>query len=318
MEKPDGYQDMNVAYNDRKFEWIDNWARVPDTPSARENGRTHGVAVTRDNTVVVFLQGDPAVVFFAPDGTQTKAWGDRFPGAHGLTLVEEDGHEFLWLTDERTGEVVKTTLDGETVLQLEKPPHPMYDTGSYSPTWVAVNEERFGGDGDIWLADGYGSSLVHRYDRDGTYRSTLTGEEGAGRFDCPHGLYVRHTGNTHELFIADRGNSRFQVYDATGGYLSSFGGGVLELPCMCFEYEGQLFVPELNARLTVLEPSGLLIGYVGSNEVVCQQPDWPNVPDDDIKPGKFNSPHSAAVDGEGNLYVVEWIVGGRITRLDPL
>jgi sugar lactone lactonase YvrE len=31
--------------------------------------------------------------------------------------------------------------------------------------------------------------------------------------------------------------------------------------------------------------------------------------------GPFNSPHGLAVDGEGNLYIAEWMVGGRITKL---
>lgn len=33
---------------------------------------------------------------------------------------------------------------------------------------------------------------------------------------------------------------------------------------------------------------------------------------------KFNSPHGAAADASGNLYVVEWITGGRITKLEKL
>jgi hypothetical protein len=309
---------MKVSYNGREFNWIEDWARVPDTPTSRDNGRTHGVAVAQDGTVIVFLQATPAVVFFAPDGNLKNSWGDRFLGAHGLTLVEDDGREFLWLTDERSGEVVKTTLQGETVLLLEQPSHPEYRAGGYAPTWVAVNEERFGGDGSIWVADGYGSSLVHQYDREGGYRFTLTGEEGAGHFDCPHGLYFRHAGDRHELFVADRGNSRIQVYDENGRFLRSFGEGVLELPCTCFEYDGELVIPELNARLTVLTPSGGLVGYLGANESVCQNPEWPNVPAEDVNPGKFNSPHSATVDGEGNFYVVEWMIGGRITKLERL
>ena len=306
---------MQVSYNGHEFEWIENWARVPDTPSWRENGRTHGVAAMRDGSVVVFAQADPAVVFFAPDGTLTQSWGSRFSGAHGLTLVEEDGEELLWLTDEGSEEVVKTTLGGDTVLQIERPPHAVYNDGRYSPTWVAVNEERFGGDGSIWVADGYGSSLVHRYDRNGNYRSTLTGEEGAGRFDCPHGLYVRHTEGRHQLIVADRGNSRMQVFDNDGLFQMSFGEDALELPCTCFEHLGEFIIPELNARVAVLSASGALVGYIGANESVCQNEEWPNVGAEDVKPGKFNSPHSAAVDGEGNLYIVEWMIGGRITKL---
>ena len=30
------------------YEWIEGWAKIPDTASGRENGRTHGVVVTKD------------------------------------------------------------------------------------------------------------------------------------------------------------------------------------------------------------------------------------------------------------------------------
>jgi hypothetical protein len=30
----------------------------------------------------------------------------------------------------------------------------------------------------------------------------------------------------------------------------------------------------------------------------------------------FNSPHAACFDREGSIYVVEWITGGRITKIE--
>lgn len=310
-----GNMPIRIECDGYQFEWVEDWVRVPTTLSASQNGRTHGVAVTRDGTVVIFHQANPAVVLYGSDGTMRAVWGDSFPGAHGLTLVEERDEERLWLTDESTGTVVKTTLTGRVLAEIERPPHAEYERERYSPTWVAVNERRFGGNGDVWVADGYGAGLVHRYDRDGHYLSTLTGEEGAGRFDCPHGLYMRHVDGRHELFVADRGNARFQVYDAEGVFQRIVGEGLLQLPCACLELDDGLIVPELNARLAVLDGEGLLKGYLGANDEVCERDDWPNVSADARRPGAFISPHAAAADRDGNLYIVEWIVGGRITKL---
>ena len=39
------------------------------------------------------------------------------------------------------------------------------------------------------------------------------------------------------------------------------------------------------------------------------------VPTDLLEAGKFNSPHGMAVDGLGNIYVSEWLIGGRYTKL---
>ena len=114
-------------------------------------------------------------------------------------MVKDGDTEYLWIADNGrkrgphteyeypdstskvTGQVVKTTLTGETVMSLETPPLPVYGEVDYMPTWVAVNEERNGGNGDVWVADGYGANYVHRYDKDGGYVLSINGEEGDGR-----------------------------------------------------------------------------------------------------------------------------------------
>ena len=38
-----------------------------------------------------------------------------------MDIVKEDGIEYLWMADNETGAVVKSTLDGEVVMSIEKP-----------------------------------------------------------------------------------------------------------------------------------------------------------------------------------------------------
>jgi hypothetical protein len=306
---------MIIGDGQYRYEWIDRWAVIPDTPSGRANGRTHGVAVSESGAVLVFHQASPAVLVFDRDGKILDEWGDGFAGAHGMTLVKEDGVEYLWLTDEHSAEVVKTTLDGSTVQTLPKPPHAVYRQGRYSPTWVAVNEARWGGDGSIWVADGYGMSLVHRFSQTGDYLGCIDGTEGAGKFDCPHGLAFDMRSGEPELLVADRGNKRFQVYGPEGSYRKTVGEAVLSCPCVACVVGDALVVPELSAKLTILDRHNNPVAFLGDNEAVCSLEGWPNHRTELIQPGRFNSPHSAAADAEGNMYVVEWIVGGRITKL---
>lgn len=120
----------------------------------RAGARTHDVAVSGSGAILVFHEAAPAALVFDADGDLRSAWGDDFPGAHGMTLIEEGASECLWLTDYRTGEVVKTTLDGRQLMALPKPELAAYREGKYAPTWVAVYEERHGGSGDIWVTDG--------------------------------------------------------------------------------------------------------------------------------------------------------------------
>ncbi len=99
----------------------------------------------------------------------------------GCCSSSEEGIEYLWVADNgwrRTrqtdgsyplikpsepsrGAVIKYDLDGTEVFRLRVPPVDIYKSSHYAPTQVAVDEHRFGGKGDIWVADGYGAELVH-------------------------------------------------------------------------------------------------------------------------------------------------------------
>lgn len=304
--------------------WINNWATIPDSPSARENGRTHGVCVRNDGCVVVFHQAENALLTYDPDGNLMSAiGGGRWLGAHGLTRVEEGGQEFLWLVDEKSAEVAKVTLDGEIVQQIEKPDHPIYEEKKYIPTWAAQNPNN----GDIWVANGYGSYLVHRYNRDGDYLATLTGSEEEGAFREPHGLqfHCDSTGKP-ELFVTDRAKHLIQVFDEEGNYLRA--SRACHSPS-CFDFFGDdIVVPELFTGVKILDRETLeLRQEFGASDQVGPNPDggwwppvspegWPNLAGTmHLRPDVFNSPHGACFDADGNVFVVEWIVGGRITKI---
>ncbi len=204
-----------------EWEWIDDWGRFPDDPETRRAWPHAGMVVTPEDEVVTFHPSDPALVCFSLEGELRRTVPCGLDEAHGLTLVVEDGVSFLWASDatmkmrphaeykaapdDRGAAVVKVALDGTTVMSLPRPTHAAYEAGgAYCPTNVAVDEPRFDGRGDIWVSDGYGSSLVHRFSADGRQISTLTGEEGAGRFDRPHAVFIDRRGDEAELWIADR------------------------------------------------------------------------------------------------------------------
>ncbi len=299
------------------YKWVDQWARIPDSASGRDNGRTHGVCVTKSGNVIVFHQARNGLVTFAPDGSSISAvGGGRWLGAHGLTKVVENGTEYLWLADQDSKEVAKVTLAGETIQTIKQPQHPVYaQGGGYVPTWAAQNPET----GEIWVADGYGSSLVHRYSRKGEYQSTLDGTEGAGRFACPHGINFTTGSAGVELWITDRSNRRVVIYDGNGKFQRQ--STLTHSPC-CFDFLGGLvMIPELMTGVKVLDTKSLeLVTEIGANPdvSVSKQPEgWPNLAKTPlVKAGFFNSPHGGCFAPNGDIYCVEWIEGGRITKLE--
>ena len=193
---------MRIGRDDHTYEWIDNWTRLPDTELGRRDKTHHGMVVTESQEVVMFHEGGPSVLVLDLDGNLLRSWNSTLTNAHGMDLVKEDGSEYLWMADNKSGQVVKTDLWGGEVMSLRQPDLPVYSEGKYKPTWVAVNQERWGGNGDVWVADGYGESYVHRYDRNGNYVSSNNGDEGGGRFDCPHGIFIDTRKSEPELYIS--------------------------------------------------------------------------------------------------------------------
>src|SRR6185312_7396107 len=306
-----------VGSGEHTYDWFENWATIPESAVGRDNGRTHGVVTTSDGSIVVLHVGKPAVLVYDQRGALIDAWGDRFPGAHGLTLVTENGADFLWLTDYVTGEVVKTTMRGETVLSLPFPDLRGFNDPKYAPTWVAVYEERLGGNGDVWVADGYGAAYLHRYDRTGRYLSSIDGTAGAGRFRHPHGIFVDTRKPEPELYVADRMNRRVQVFDLDGAFKRVLADLPDASPCAFIPDGDYTLVPEApyRSRISVLDPDDRVACILGENDAVCARDGFPN----DralMEAGRFVAPHSVAATPVGDLYVVEWVAGGRITKLE--
>ena len=297
------------------------WVELPQSPA----GWMHsGIAVT-DAGIVVAHPGEPTLLFYDVDGALVRTiplTGLLEP--HGF-LVAEGG---LWIgdvgfkrrargpefeTERARGRVVLVDEGGSIVRELADP------GSDWSPTAIAVVEES----GDIWVADGYGQNLVHRFKDDGSHVQTLTGEEGAGRFNCPHGVVVDRRRADPELYVSDRANARIQVFDLDGHFLRVAGEGIVVTPTDMAVVGEQLAVTDFTqARLTLLDLDDELFEHIGANPGAPARDGWPNARDENgnlmapaVEPGRFNSPHTVAADGDGSLYVTEWVLGGRLTKV---
>jgi DNA-binding beta-propeller fold protein YncE len=329
---------MRIGDSKTDYDWVEDWALIPDSESASKGWAHHDVVVTASGDVISFHPGDSTMLVFDAQGNLSRSWSTDLADAHGMTIVMEGGIEYLWVADngrkrsadlayeyaspETRGQVVKMSLRGEVVQAISRPELAVYETGLYSPTSVAVN----GANGDVWVADGYGQSYVHRFDSSGTYISSINGEEGGGRFNTPHAVYVDTRKLEPELYISDRANGRVQVYDLEGGFKRVFGSDFLTTPSAFGVYGDTMIIAELRARLAVVDAEDKLVGYLGDNLPVADVPGWPNNLNDAGTPvrtailesGKFNSPHGMAVDSAGNIYVSEWLIGGRFIKLARL
>jgi len=302
---------MRVGGGAHTYTWIEGWARLP---GGVRFGYTHGVVVDGRDNVYVHNRSRDAVAVFDRDGRFLGSWGEEFAaGAHGLHLSREGGREFLYLADPVRHLVAKATLDGDVLWRLGPPERAgLYEKEEqYKPTDVAVAP-----DGSLYVSDGYGRGFVHHYGPDGGWIRSWGGRGAeAGRLDCPHGIWVDARPAQPLLLVADRGNRRLQTFTLQGEHLGFVTGGMRQ-PCGFHPSGGDLVVPDLHGCVTILGPDNHVAACLGDGAPVWEEPGWPNVPAARRVPGRFISPHAACVDSRGDIYVVEWIADGRLTKLE--
>jgi len=309
-----------VGSGEHTYEVQHDWGELP--PGLRY-GNTHGVCQDSNghiyvhHTVHAQSERPDTVVVFDEQGRFVRSWGPEFKGgAHGLHIQKEGRDEFLYLCDTRRALVAKTTTKGELVWTIgypkESDKYPLNADGTpavkYSPTNLAIAPN-----GDIYVGDGYGSSYINQYNSKGEYIRTFGGKgKDAGQLDCPHGLIVDTRTSPATLLVADRGNRRLQVFTLDGKHVRFVEG--TNHPCH-FDRRGEVMVvPDLWARVTLIDRSNAVIAHLGEAGIDS----WKSIragARESFPAGKFVCPHGACFDRDGNIYVVEWVEIGRVTKL---
>lgn len=302
------------------YEVVPGWGALPE---GKKFGNTHGVCETEDRRIFIHNAsptGD-CVCEFDADGKFIRSWGKQFnPGAHGMQVRKEGSEEFLYFATTGNKKVIKTNLKGEHVLDLGVPMEAKNPAGEpcyseknpkYSPTNIAFHPT----DGSFYVADGYGSNYVHHYDRDGKYLRTWGGTgTGDGQLKQPHGIWVdtRDASNPRVL-VADRANVRLQWFTLDGKYLAQV-REELRFPCHFDQRGDEILIPDLHGRLTIFDKDNKLVTHLGDNPDAAKRGNN-GVPQEQLVPGQFCSPHQAIWDRAGNIYCVEWLTYGRVTKL---
>jgi hypothetical protein len=317
-----------------RYEVQHNWAQLPDKYSWQT---THNVAVDGDGLLYVIHEGranlkdHPSIFVFDQKGKFVRAFGNQFQGGgHGLEVRTEGKEQFLYVTGyQQLKNFAKLTLRGEPVWEKRAPmesqlypkdedtkPTQRWGRDAFMPTNYA-----FLPDGEFYLADGYGSYRIHRYDKEGKWKS-MFGAPGTGpaEFNTPHGIWLdTRPGRGGSLVVADRANKRLQWFTLEGKHIKTLDGFIL--PANIDAQGDILLVPDLSARITLLDKNDQVITHLG------EDPEWrEQVLKDGMKlrrnekqegwvSGKFLHPHDACFDSAGNIFVAEWVHTGRITRL---
>ena len=117
------------------------------------------------------------------------------------------------------------------------------------------------------------------------------------------------------LLVADRRNHRLQYFTLDGKHVK-FSTGV-DLPCHFDDRHGVLLVPDLAARVTLMDRNDQVITHLGADATGNYRQLRVEAREKFI-PGKFVCPHGACFDHKGNIFVVEWVEVGRVTKLQKV
>ena len=317
-----------VGEGEHKFEVHHEWPQLPEKFTWQT---THNVAVDKAGNLYVIHEGranlpdHPSIFVFDSEGKYIRSFGNQFQGGgHGIEIREEAGQEFLYVCAYQMKKTfAKLDLKGETVWQKyapmesgayaadeDKKPTGQWGRDRFMPTNFAFLD-----DGGFLLADGYGAFHIHRYDKDAKWVSSFGGAgSGEGKFDTPHGVWVdRRAGREPSIVVCDRAHHTLQYFSMDGKYLETLKG--YGLPANAETWKDLLLIPELHARVTLLNAKNEVVARLGDD--VQRVTTQGGIRDDKAKwlNGKFVHPHDACFGADGSIFVAEWVGTGRISKL---
>jgi len=317
-----------VGHGQYTYKVDKNWAKI----SVNNTPLMNCHEMVQDSKGRLIMLGDSThnnVLIFDKSGKLLDYWGHGFPGGHGLTLSQEGGEDFLLITDcgwyqdrdgsnkGQAGQVVKTDLTGRLIFSIG---HPrtigVYkDDEMFKPTETAVAPN-----GDIYVADGYGSDYIIQYNSKGQYIRHFGGHHNANKAHNlvnAHGVSVDlRDKNNPTLVCTSREENCFKIFTLDGKFIKQ-----VDMPgmyvCRAVMNDKELYAGVCWSKdaktgerfnnsgfLTILDADNKVVSNPGGTAPVykngvLQQTFQAPTP-------VFNHGHDVCVDDEKNLYLCQW------------
>ena len=307
-------------------------------------GEAVGVAVNSKGHIFVFSRGNstgPAygasaaqLLQFLPDGRFVREIGHNLYAwsfAHSVRIDKDDN---IWVADKGSDMVIKFNPEGRVVmvfgrkqeasdegtepLKHPKPPLPPVDGQFRQVTDMAWDSA-----GNTYISDGYVNSRIAKADKDGVWLKSW-GEPGAkpGQLNTPHSIAVDAQDN---VYVADRGNRRIQVFDTDGKFLRQI---TIDVPAPADVRAAIGAKPTSNSGTMAPGAPWTLCITPGPNQVLYTSDAYPGriyklsldgkvlgmLGKAGKQPGQFGWVHSIACPSENELYVAE-ILNWRVQKL---
>jgi len=219
-----------------------------------------------------------------------------FVRPHRVVMNPYDPERHVWVIDDGAHSIYKFTRDQKLVMTLGEFRKPASDQTHFGrPTDIAWLPN-----GDFFVSDGYENTRVVKFNKDGKYLLEWgkPGKTAPAEFNTVHGIAVD---NQRRVYVADRANSRIQIFDENGKFLDQWPN--IRFPYYIYISRDQhLWVGDgYTNKILKYDLNGKLLyswGTFGSF------------------PGGIWGPHQFSVDSENNFYIAD-VHNGRIQKFRP-
>ena len=334
-----GAQSTNVP--EIKFRAVADFLKMPADVYL---GEVAGVATDSKGDVYVFSRGNtigPAygaaaaqLLEFGPDGKFLREIGHNLYAWSFAHSVRIDPRDNIWAADKGSDMVIEFNQAGRVMmvfgrkqeasdegtgpLKHPRPPLPPVD-GMFRQ----VTDMAWGKAGNTYISDGYINSRVAKIDKNGDWVKSW-GEPGSGpgQFNTPHSIAVDNQGN---VYVADRGNARIQVFDGDGNFLRQI---KIDVPAPPDARPAIGAKPTATSGTMVPGAPWTLCITPGPNQVMYTSDAFPGriyklsldgkvlgwLGKSGKQPGEFGWIHEIACPSENTLYVAE-LLNWRVQKL---
>jgi hypothetical protein len=301
-----------LGHNGFTYRINKDWGKL-DSSKTPINNCHEMVMDSKGRLIMITDEPKNNIIIYDKSGKLLTTWGTEYPGGHGLSIFNEGGQDMLFISDPNIGRVDKTTVDGKVLMTL-KTPHELgiyKKEDPYKPTETAIAPN-----GDIYVADGYGSQYIIHYDAKGNYKRHFGGKgDEDSQFQTAHGVCVDlRNKNNPTLLCTSRVHNSFKQFTLDGKYLST-----IFLPgafvCRPVVHESNIYAGVCWSRLkylnqtpnsgfvTILDKSNKVISNPGGTKPVYDKGELQLMVQ---KESLFMHCHDVCIDDDKNIYVCQW------------
>ncbi len=305
-------EEIIIGHNSHKYKVVAGWGLL-DAGKNPVNDCHEMVEDAKGRLIMCTNETKNNIIIYDKSGKLLETWGTKYPGAHGLSISNEGGQQYLLLTDTARHQVIKTDLKGREIFKIDYPKESgVYDApNQFVPTETAVNPAN----GDIYVADGYGANYVMQYDAKGKYIRHFGGKgETNETFNTCHGVLVdTRDAKNPTLLVTDRMHNCLKRFTLDGKYLTTYQlpGTFICRPVLRGKYifgaafrsgdsgwANSGYIQILDENMKVISTPGGSEPTYKNGVLQRQHKDDPN--------NVFMHPHDVYVDADENIYVPQW------------